>query len=495
MTDDLAKEPLILHLKGRVTVADKAHSDYRLLPFSVPPGVSQLSVRYEYTDAISAAQTEEQGNVMDIGIFDPRGSERFHGEGFRGWSGSTRAGFSISPVAATPGYLPGPILPGKWEILLGLYRIAPQGCEYHITITLDRKNHEAHEGHAENAENLRDFHGSLSSEWSVQPGERRWYPGDLHMHTEHSDAKGSLADLVAVARARGLEYLAVTEHNTISHIPHLARYSAPDLLLIPGQEITTYYGHANAWGVKGWQEFRGRSNEDMVRICEAVHAAGGLFSINHPKQNGPPWEYDGLFAPADCLEVWQAPWFVGNHQSLALWDRLLREGHRLVAVGGSDRHQPPFTGSLGDREVGVPTTWVYAAGLSTQAILAGIRAGRVMVSADVQGPRLYLEADADSDGLYEVMMGDKIRAPAGSIVGWRCRVGRAAGHILRLVSSGAAWTLQVTGDDFTHTWEEKISRDTYYRAELIIPDEAETELTVLLRSALSNPIYVSVGVL
>jgi len=464
----------------------------------VPSGVSRLRVRHEYIDAISAEQTEEQGNVIDIGIFDPRGSERFHGEGFRGWSGSARSSFFLSLMEATPGYLPGPIYPGRWEILLGLYRIAPQGCEYRVTIMMDRSHGEGLPPspcplpgrERVGVRVVPDLRGDPPSEQSAQPEGWRWYPGDLHAHTEHSDAKGSLADLVAAARARGLAFVAVTEHNTSSHISHLSQHSAPDLLLIAGQEITTYYGHANAWGVPGWQEFRGRSSEDMAHICEAVHAAGGLFSINHPKQNGPPWEYDDLFARADCLEVWQAPWFVGNHQSLALWDRLLREGHRLVGVGGSDRHQPPFTGTLGDREVGVPTTWVYAAGLSTQAILAGIKAGHVMISADVQGPRLFLEADADGDGCYEVMMGDKMRAAVGRPVAWRCRVKGGAGHILRLVSADATRTVQVTADRFAYTWEEEIGRDIYYRAELVVPDETETDWAVLLRSALSNPIYV-----
>jgi len=32
----------------------------------------------------------------------------------------------------------------------------------------------------------------------------------------HSDAIGSLSDLVAVARARGLDFVAVPDHNTVS---------------------------------------------------------------------------------------------------------------------------------------------------------------------------------------------------------------------------------------------------------------------------------------
>jgi len=479
MVKNEAREPLTIHLEGGITPGDKSRSDYALLPFSVPPGASRLCVRYAYTDPMSAAQTEEQGNVVDIGIFDPRGSAFLRGKGFRGWSGSARRSFCIGPTEATPGYLPGPILPGRWDILLGLYRIAPQGCRYDVTITVE-------------------FESPASPAVPLPPveiaptSEERWYRGDLHTHTFHSDATGSLADLVSAARARGLEYVAVTDHNTISHIPHLAQYDAPGFLLIPGEEVTTYYGHANVWGLESWQEFRCRSAEDMLRVREAVREAGGLFSINHPKRGGPPWEYD-LFDQADCLEVWQSPWFLGNHESLALWDRLLHQGLRLVAVGGSDRHQPPFDGHFGVHEVGHPTTWVYATRLSADAILAGIQAGHVMISADVQGPRLYLEADGDGDGRYEAMMGDELHVPTGSTIRWRCRVESGAEQLLHIVSSDRDWTQPVDGVASTYTWETKAVHDSFCRAELIIPDETESDLSILLRAALSNPIYVSVA--
>ena len=41
----------------------------------------------------------------------------------------------------------------------------------------------------------------------------------------------------------------ITDHNTISHLAEIAQYQGEGPLLIPGQEITTYYGHANAWGI------------------------------------------------------------------------------------------------------------------------------------------------------------------------------------------------------------------------------------------------------
>ena len=56
---------------------------------------------------------------------------------------------------------------------------------------------------------------------------------------------------------------------------------------------------------------------------------------------------------------------------LDYWQRLLDQGLRLTAIGGSDTHDVDI-GSLG---IGVPTTVVYAGELSERAILGGVRAG------------------------------------------------------------------------------------------------------------------------
>ena len=82
-------------LTGTISLADKAADDYLLLPFEVPPGLSRLTVSYEYSKAVSAALPAGSGNVVDIGVFDPRGAAVFQGQGFRGWSGSDRSDYAI----------------------------------------------------------------------------------------------------------------------------------------------------------------------------------------------------------------------------------------------------------------------------------------------------------------------------------------------------------------------------------------------------------------
>jgi len=469
---------LAWNLDGHISADEKAAGDYRLVPFEVPPGLQQLTVSYEYGGAVSAALPAGHGNVVDIGCFDSRGSEFLQAVGFRGWSGSDRRTFTIAADGATPGYLPGPIYAGTWHVILGLYHILPDGCDFHLTIV------------GQKGETPPCQPGPLI--WPVLSSEARWYRGDLQSHTHHSDGTGSLEDLAAVARARGLDFVAVTDHNTISHLPYLAEVGGDDLLLIPGEEITTYYGHANAWGIRGWQEFRCRDDATMARIMDAVHAAGAVVSVNHPKDTGVPWEYTSNL-PFDCVEAWQGPWPWKNHESLAFWHSLLLQGRRVTAVGGSDRHVKPFSGEPAPDDLGTPTTWVYARELSTRGILEGIRAGHVFISPGPQGPQLYLSAGAD--GLCETVMGDSIKITAGQAVRLRARVVGGKGLTLRIVSPSGAVSVSVDNDDFRHRWESRPDGDTFYRLELVDRwcDETTPDSATMLRHALSNPIYVAFG--
>ena len=114
-------------------LAPEMAGNYYNVPFQMPVGVCRVEVCYEYDAEIGSDRDLTGGNTLDIGIFDPRGVE-FPGDGFRGWSGSARHQFSIAFDEATPGYLPGPLMPGLWHINLGFYKSAPDGCHYKVWI-------------------------------------------------------------------------------------------------------------------------------------------------------------------------------------------------------------------------------------------------------------------------------------------------------------------------------------------------------------------------
>lgn len=473
----MSHEPIVVSIETHFDPATAAAEPYPLVPFDLPPGVVRVAVSYTYSDPIGAGVLDTRpGNVVDLGLLAP--------DGFRGWSGSARRSAVLSPAAATPGYIPGPLPPGRWHVLLGLYKMSPRGCDVRIDVE------------AWTAAGEFDAAPRPPSPVGECPGtspsplvEPAWVRGDLHCHSHHSEAQGSLSDLLAAARAQGLDFLAVTEHNTISHLVEMAaRPMPPSPVVIPAVEITTYHGHANAFGIRAWPDFRCRSAADMAALRAALQAEGVLFSINHPKTAGPPWEWGGE-DQADAIEVWQQPWPLFNYQSLLLWDRLLREGRRIVALGGSDKHQDAFDGSLGFHEVGRPATWLYAGGLSVASLLAALRAGHAFISAGPAGPRLELDGEAAKG---RAMMGDELLVLPDETAAMRCRVSGAAGQWLRLVSRAARREIPIDGDDRLYEWPASAA-DGYWRAEVVEPppphqrDEPAAQMLV----ALSNPIYLT----
>ena len=44
---------------------------------------------------------------------------------------------------------------------------------------------------------------------------------DLHMHTTYSDGKLTPEELIAAAKAAGLRYIAITDHDTVDGVAHL----------------------------------------------------------------------------------------------------------------------------------------------------------------------------------------------------------------------------------------------------------------------------------
>ena len=102
------------------------------VPFDVPSGVQRISVSTSH-DQFSLLGIGR--NVLDLGIFGPAGHELGNAAGFRGWSGGARAGFTLSAINATPGYLAGRIDPGRWALALGPVVLNPLGMDW------QRRNH------------------------------------------------------------------------------------------------------------------------------------------------------------------------------------------------------------------------------------------------------------------------------------------------------------------------------------------------------------------
>jgi hypothetical protein len=229
----------------------------------------------------------------------------------------------------------------------------------------------------------------------------------------------------------------------------------------------------------------------MQAIINLAHGAGGVCSINHPKERGPAWEYS-FELDVDALEVWQGPWPYHNSQSLARWDQLLNNGRRLPGVGGSDYHCPAAE-DVGFLRLGQPTTWVKADTRSVTAVLSAVQRGRVSLSASPTGPRLDLQATSGSE---QVEMGGVLRVANGAPVEVTTTVWSGHGRVLHLIADGEVVAEQtIVGDEASII--TLVHAERYVRAELVgdvdpatLPPESPADLDVRdWRWALSNPIY------
>lgn len=64
---------------------------------------------------------------------------------------------------------------------------------------------------------------------------------DLHLHTTASDGRHSPSDLVRLAASRGLEVIAITDHDSVDGVPSALQAAGqyPNLRVIPGVELST----------------------------------------------------------------------------------------------------------------------------------------------------------------------------------------------------------------------------------------------------------------
>ncbi|CAN5722348.1 hypothetical protein BH23CHL5_BH23CHL5_16270 [soil metagenome] len=425
--------------------------EYRHHPFSVPTGVEQIGIEVEYNDQISSSVMVSGGNVLDIGIFDARGIES-GSEGFRGWSGSDKRSIVIGEAWATPPYRPGPINSGEWNILLGPYKIGVSGLDYRVSIAFNPAI----------APPIDELRAEFKPKHVPAPLEAGWIRGDLHCHSMASDGDSSSADLLRAAAAIGLDFLAITDHNS-SMRPHLENVDLQLPLLITGIEVTTYGGHWNVWGVDRWFEFREPNRDTTQREMTLAAAAGGLVSINHPRPFGPEWDY-GIDLGYHAIEVWNGPWPLLNVASLLFWELHLELGRRIVAIGGSDTHvlKSEAVGPVPRTKLGEPTVWVNSGpDVSESTILQALRDGRSFIAADPLGPQLYLTSSEN----HQVDL----------------RVGYARGLSFMLISHGKCIAAHaVTADD----WRQRITVPAtakYVRAQLV--DSAGNI------EALTNPIW------
>ena len=409
----MSYHPVIYHFEDRLTARDcKRHISH---PFAAPADSEQIDIdfRFEPDGAHGVS------NLLTLTVFDPDG---FRGAGHRGGASHQ---VRINSTAATPGYLPGPVPAGEWRVQIDTHMIMP-GEPVHtwLDVTIGESTE-----------------ATISSPSSVaravglpQRGRGRgWYRGDLHSHTNHSDAgERTVAELVEAARAAGLDFIFLTDHNTTSGLPEMDAATTPELLTAGGVELTSFWGHALCLGAREWVDWRIRPDSgDMARVAAAAYASDQAFIIAHPLSLGDPdctgcaWRFGEMMpGSARLVEIWNGPWRGDSHNeaALALWYDWLNQGLRLAATAGGDTH------GRHDYAARPGFNVIYAESLTEVALLSALRAGRLYLSA---GPQLAFEADDGRSAHW--IIGDTVGQPATFTARW---AGSPADAQIRLIANG-----------------------------------------------------------
>ncbi len=433
--------------------------------FELPAGASQLTVRVRY------ART---GDIFPaLLLFDPHGW-RGEAKGY-GKQGARELELAVGDLT-TPGAKPGRLPAGRWAIeMIGMFGTAP--LEYRATVGATMGA-----GEDAAAEPTERFYPDLARVLKPEPG---WYRGDLHLHSTFSDGWYTPRQMADMAITDGVDYFAITDHNAIGSYSSFAAIA--DVPVIPGLELSADEGHANIFGLQDWLDWRvGCDGLTLNGILRTARARGLLISINHPTLH--PWEWRILDTPmdlVDCLEVANDPSYPGNDRetlsALALWSACLNAGWRITAVGGSDAFHHPLGRSYRGipERLAQPSTYVHAPELSCQAIIDGLRAGRVYVTL---GPQLTFRATA-AGRMYEIA--DEVAPGGAGLTFTGTVVGLAAGDELRLIRCGRMVRREVASGaeaSLTYVVPAPDPAGTWYRLDVLRANG--------LFAATTNPIYV-----
>ena len=102
--------------------------------------------------------------------------------------------------------------------------------------------------------------------------------GAAHIHTRYSDGSGSLQEILTAARSSNLDFIWITDHNTLALLDSGRLHRQP--LVLVGAELSLQPGHLLAYGLSQWtseQQLGGLSG-----ILDSLEQRQGIAFLAHP---------------------------------------------------------------------------------------------------------------------------------------------------------------------------------------------------------------------
>lgn len=249
--------------------------------------------------------------------------------------------------------------------------------------------------------------------------------GNIHTHTTWSDGDHPPQDVYAWYRDHGYNFLAITDHNTLTD-PAIFRLleKKKKFVMITGEEVTMWGAgkqvHVNALCHKatiGGKKFD-TQRQALAWAVAQVKAQHGVALVNHPNWD---WALTAADVPAahgaELLEIWSGHPYVhtlgdATHLSHeAIWDRMLTAGEDFAAAAIDDAHIYGPHAPENAARPGRAWIYVFAAEATRPAICAALAAKRLYASTGVALKRIVVK-----DDVYAVYPAD--RAATVEFVGW-----------------------------------------------------------------------------
>lgn len=475
------------------TLYQSCHQSHMTCEFYVPKGTDHLSIHFHYAPLLEAdyqtlvfpfireglaldllKEGDGYRNLLTLSVNDPTG--------FRGAHHyfNTNQVIEIGPDTTSLGFLKGEVQTGNWQVILschGLFSEEVKGSllvEGHSSNPIDYHRPLPLSGHIIQERHLDRPQSNLQS---------HYVKAELHAHTLHSDARQSTQELLDAAAEREIDWLALTDHNTITAIQEaqLADLYHHPLHLIPGLEFTTFYGHFLIHGAPEYlfKNWTGVNLSNVHQYLSQIKTQPINVTIAHPFDEGNPyctgcrWDYflEDLQS-VDAIEIWNSPnphLSASNQLAYLKWLQLLEQGFEIAATAGRDWHGP-----ASEEERIAETFFLVPQNEELVDILESHRLGRSYMTL---GPRLI---NFTLDKTYQ--LGDRLPIHKSTYQLDLALEGLTPGDRLYLMDAHQI-IKEFTAEDQAYTFQGEIDLADYQFMRLEIRDQNQSLITV------TNPIY------
>jgi len=163
---------------------------------------------------------------------------------------------------------------------------------------------------------------------------------DLHIHSKYSgDGIGSPKEIIKILQKRGLNGMAITDHNSVKGSLKALEIAPKDFIIIPGQEISTLDGHVAALGIKKNIQRELSIEETVDKIIDF----GGIPIVVHLFRNMSGIKKNNfklIHKKISAIEVFNSCSVPKSNLKSAM----VAKEYKIGGTGGSDSHIPKYVG-------------------------------------------------------------------------------------------------------------------------------------------------------